>query len=50
MTTHTSTVTDARILREIYRQSDGDRGVEEFISKLRNRRINGKIDLSCISV
>jgi len=50
MTTHTSTVTDARILREIYRQSDRDRGVEKFISKLRNRHKNGKIDLSCISV
>jgi len=50
MTTHTSAVVDACILREIYRQSDRDRGVEKFISKLRNRRRNGKIDLSCISV
>ena len=48
MTTHTSTVVDARILREIW--SDRDRGVEKFSSKLRNRRRNGKIDLSCISV
>jgi len=50
MTTHTSTVADARILGEIYGQSDRDRGVEKFISKLRNRRRNGKIDLLCISV
>jgi len=50
MTTQTSTVVvvDARILREI--QSDRDRGVEKFISKLRSTRRNGKIDLSCISV
>jgi len=46
--THTSTVVDARILREIW--SDCDRGVEKFISKLRNRCSNGKIDLSCVSV
>jgi len=50
MTTHTSTAVDARFLREIHRYSDRDRGVEKFISKLRNRRTNGKIDLSCISV
>jgi len=50
MTTHTSTVADAHILREIYRLSDRDRGVEKFISKLRNRHRNEMIDLSCISV
>jgi len=32
MTTYTSTVVDARNLREIW--SDRDRGVEQFISKL----------------
>jgi len=47
MTTHISTAV-ALILREI--SSDRSRGVEKFISKLRNSRRNGKIDLSCISV
>jgi len=47
MTTHTSTVV-TRILREIL--SDRGRGVEKLISKIRNRRKNGKIDLSCILV
>jgi len=41
MTTHTSIVLDARILREIW--SDRDRGVEKFIPKLRNRCRNGKM-------
>jgi len=38
----------ARILREI--SSDRGRGVEKFISKLRNSCRNGKTHLSCISV
>jgi len=37
MTTHTSTVVDARILREIYRWSDRDRGVEKFISETKQQ-------------
>jgi len=36
----------ARNPREIY--SDRGRGVEKFISKLRNSRTSGKINLSCI--
>jgi len=38
----------ARIMGEVW--SDYGRDVERFISKLRNCRRNGKIDLSCISV
>jgi len=35
-------------MREI--SSEGGRGVEKIISKLRNCHRSGKIDLSCISV
>jgi len=48
MTTHTSTEVDARILREI--QSDCDRGVEKFISKLTNRRKNGLLLVPVVNV